>query len=180
MNGMKKMICILLICALYQTVKCQDVMINGINKNRPLSWDDFTGDPDRGSRHDANTFWNINYAFKGLSFKGDTAKIQGFSFKLSLDEKHSWVKPGKQSDALLKHEQGHFDLGLLCQQEMIKQFSAAVFTRANFQEQVQKLFNSVLEKYRLMGVKYDSETDHSKNQVSQDSWNNFFATELKR
>jgi Bacterial protein of unknown function (DUF922) len=180
MNGMKKMICILLICSLYKTVNCQEVFINGENKNRLLTWSDFAGGPEKGSSHDANTFWNISYAFKGISFMSDTAKIQGFSAKLTLDEKRSWVKPGKQSDPLLKHEQGHFDLGLLCQQEMIKQFSSAVFTRANYKEQVQKLFNAVLDKYRLLGVKYDSETDHSKNQVSQDNWNNFFATELNR
>ncbi len=177
---MKKYICILFLISISKVTFCQDVIINGVNKNTLLTWDDFTGRPDRSSSHDANTYWNLNYTIKDISFKGDTAKIKGFSFKLELNDKLSWIKQGKQTNSLLNHEQGHFDIGLICQLDLIKQFNSTVFLKADFQNKLQTLFAAVLDKYRLLGIKYDEETDHSKNQQSQDRWNIFFAKELNK
>lgn len=157
---------------------CQDVIINGTNKNRLLTWEDFTGRPDKSSSHDANTYWKLNYSFQGVSFKGDTAKITGLTVKLELDEKLSWIKPGKETANLLKHEQGHFNIGLMCQNEIIKQFNTAVFLRSDVQNKLQTIFNTSLEKYKLMGIKYDDETNHSKNQEGQEKWNDLFVKEL--
>jgi hypothetical protein len=157
----------------------QDIFINSINKNRPLTWDDFKGAPDRNSGTDAFTVWNINYSLGSINFKGDTIKIGKFSVKLQLDEKQSWTKPEKQTTILLKHEQGHFDLGLICQREIIRQLNSTVFLKADFQNKIQSIFSSILEKYHLLGLKYDEETRHSTNQAAQDSWNHFFGGELK-
>lgn len=159
---------------------CQDVIINGVNKNRLLTWDDFTGKPDKSSSHAANTYWNLNYSFQRISFKGDTAKVTGFSVKLELNENLSWVKQEKQTNNLLKHEQGHFDIGLICQLEIIKQFNSTVFFKTDFQNKIQTIFTAALDKYSQIGIKYDEETDHSKNQASQDNWNVFFDRELNK
>ena len=158
----------------------QDVIISGVNNNRLLNWDDFKGVPDQSSSHDANTYWNINYGFKGISFKGDTAKISSFLVTLTLNENLSWTKTERQSSNLLKHEQGHFDIALICQHEIINQFNTTVFFKSDFQSKIQTIFSSLLDKYRLLGIKYDEETDHSKNKESQNSWNNFFAKELNK
>ncbi len=177
---MKKYFCIFFLISMSEVTFCQDVIINGTNKNRLLTWDDFTGKPDKTSPHAANTYWNVNYGFRGISFKGDTAKISGFFCKLELNEKFSWVKQEKQTTNLLKHEQGHFNIGLICQLEMIKQFNSIVFFKTDFQNKIETIFATVMEKYRLLGIKYDEETDHSKNQESQDNWNDFFAKELNK
>jgi len=177
---MKKCICIFFLFSMSKVTLCQDVIINGANNNRLLTWDDFTGKPDKNSSHDANTYWNLNYGFKGISFKGDTVKFTGISVKLELNEKLSWIKQGKQTNTLLKHEQGHFNIGLLCQLEVIKQFNSTVFFMTDYQSKIQAIFTALLEKYRLLGVQYDEETNHSKNQESQDSWNVFFTKELNK
>jgi len=176
---MKKYICFALLICTGKLVFSQDVFISGVNKNRPLTWDDLKGAPDRNSSHDAFTVWNITYSLSGISFKGDTIKVSRFIVKLEFDEKQSWSKPEKQTNILLKHEQGHFDIGLICQREIIKQLNSTVFLKADFQNKIQTIFSSILEKYHLLGVKYDEETDHSKNQAAQDSWNIFFANALK-
>lgn len=176
---MKKYICAALLVFLSTLSFSQDIFINGVNKNRPLTWDDFKGTPDTNSTATAFTVWNINYSLTGVSFKGDTVKISNFAVKLEFDEKKSWSKPEKQTNNLLKHEQGHFDLGLICQREILRQLNNAVFLKADFQNKLQTIFSSALEKYRLLGLKYDAETAHSINQPAQDNWNVFFATELK-
>jgi len=176
---MKRYICYALFICINTSAFSQDIFISGINKNRPLTWDDFKGTPGTNSSAAAFTVWNITYSLGGISFKGDTIKISKFLVKLEFDEKQSWSKPEKQTDVLLKHEQGHFDLGLICQREMIRQFNNAVFLKSDFQNKIQNIFSSILDKYHLLGLKYDEETDHSRNQAAQDKWNIFLAAELK-
>jgi len=177
---MKKYFCLAVLICISTGAFSQDVFISGVNENRLLRWDDFKGEPDYNSAHEANTYWNINYSLKGLSFKGDTAIISGFSVKLELNEKFSWIKPGKQTNSLLKHEQGHFNIGLICQREIIKLFNSTVFLRPGFNEQIQNIFKSTMNKYFSLGAQYDQETDHSRNQPAQDKWNEFFTKELNR
>ena len=100
--------------------------------------------------------------------------------KFELNEKLSWVKSEKQAVGLLKHEQGHFDIGLICQLEMIRQLNSIVFFKSDFQIKIQSVFSSILDKYISLGIKYDEETDHSKNREFQENWNNFFTKELNR
>lgn len=156
----------------------QDIFIGGVNKNRPLQWSDFRGTPDNNSGHEAFTVWNVTYNLSGISLKGDTIRVGKFLVKLEFDENQSWVKPGKQTGLLLKHEQGHFDLGLICQREIIRQLNSTVFFKADFQQKIQSIFSSILEKYHQLGLKYDAETNHSTNQAAQDTWNLFFTAEL--
>ncbi len=177
---MKIYYCIILLLFICNRAYTQDIIISGKNENRLLSWDDFKGRPDPNSSHDAYTFWNINYGMKGMKLSGDTVKIGSFAVTLSLEDNQSWIKPQKQTDRLLKHEQGHFDIGLICQREITRQLNSTVFFKDGLQEKIQSLFSSILNKYHLLGQQYDKETDHSKNQQAQDSWNAFFAKELNR
>lgn len=176
---MIRYICFTLLICTSMLAFSQDVIINGVNQNKPLTWSDFKGIPDVNSSADAFTVWNITYSLNDISFKGDTIKINKFSIKLEFDERRSWSKPEKQSNTLLKHEQGHFDLGLICQREIQEQFSGTVFFKSDFQNKIQTIFTSILGKYQQLGLKYDEETNHSRNQLAQENWNVFFATKLK-
>lgn len=157
----------------------QDVIINGVNKHRLLVWEDFTGKPDKRSEHEANTYWNINFGYQGVRFTNDTAKFTGLNVTLELNNSLSWIKNSKATPYLLKHEQGHFDLGVMCQKEILLQINMAVFLRSDYQKKIQTLFNTTLEKYRILGSRYDEETEHSKFVENQQKWNSFFADALK-
>lgn len=156
----------------------QEVIIGGTNTNRPLTWNDFKGRPDPNSSHDALTHWEINYSLQDIHYKGDTVKIGSFSVKLELNTNKSWTKPEKQTARLLKHEQGHFDIGLICQRTMLKLLNNTVFVKTGFQEKIQSIFSATLQQYQALSNTYDVETNHSINQEAQDKWNNFFAQEL--
>jgi hypothetical protein len=177
---MKKYFCIILLLFAGHLLNAQDIIINGKKGNRLLTWNDFKGEPDMHSYHDALTFWNIDYGLKNIALKGDTIRIGSFSVTLSLDNNKCWIKPQKQSDRLLKHEQGHFDLGLICQREIINTMNNTVFLKADFQQKINSIFSSILNKYQSLGQQYDKETNHSINQQSQDTWNAFFDKELNR
>ena len=156
----------------------QKIYINGQEGNRPLVWDDFSGKVDKSSDFHALTNWGIkfNVASKKDGATGKmTAKIE---FILEMDSKKSWVKKGKETDELLKHEQGHFNTGLLCLKEiLIKTASVTEFNESTFKK-IQTIFLEVLTKFQKLDAQYDEETNHSANKVEQEKWNLFYTNEL--
>jgi hypothetical protein len=177
---MKKIICLFFILSFFENIFCQDVLINGSTKYRLLTWDDFSGKPDKNSTYQANTYWGISYGFKGADFAGDTVKFKGLAVTLKFDETKSWVKEGKQTVYLLKHEQVHFDIGLICHKEIIKAINNTVFLKADFREKLRTIFSDTMKKYHLMQLQYDEETDHSKNEANQQKWNDIIAKALQQ
>ena len=83
-----------------------------------LSWKDFKGKPDKKSPFDAETASERS----GLAWKAKVTKSGGvwaaeatvnpssLDLKASMNRGLSWVRKGKQSADLLRHEQGHFDI----------------------------------------------------------------------
>ncbi len=177
---MKKIICLFFILSFFENIFCQDVLINGSTKYRLLTWDDFSGKPDKNSTYQANTYWGISYGFKGADFAGDTVKFKGLAVTLKFDETKSWVKEGKQTVYLLKHEQVHFDIGLICHKEIIKAINNTVFFKADFREKLRTIFSDTMKKYHLMQLQYDEESDHSKNEANQQKWNDIIAKALQQ
>lgn len=173
-----KIVFTFLLISIVNTAAAQKIIINGTEGNRPLQWSDFTGKPDDSNPYYALTYWNTRYKFSGVQFDGDKAIINGFEATLELDPKNSWLKKGKETDELLKHEQGHFDIGRLYLKEALKKMASASFTRANFQAELQRIFSETHKKYTDMGTQYDNETNHSINKDEQKKWNAFFSKEL--
>ena len=168
---MKKIFYLLVLFFLYDINSfSQEIIISGEKGNRPLTWNDFAGKPDKQSTYEANTYWNINYGIKGIQFKGDTALFTGLTMKLELNSKQSWVKKESETDYLLKHEQGHFDIGRLCLAAINQAFTNGVFLKKDYQTKPSAIFSDTLEKYHEMGALYDKETDHSKNKEEQKRW----------
>jgi hypothetical protein len=158
---------------------CQQVIINGSVGNRPLVWDDFTGTPDPSSPFNAYTYWHIRFKYDRALFKGDTAMIEGLNAELELSPEKSWVKKDFETDYLLMHEQGHFDLGKLCLLEFVKDMHLTTFYRADYRDKIQQLFSDVLNKYKDMSNRYDDETDHASKRRKQKEWTAFIQQELK-
>lgn len=158
----------------------QEVFINGTQGNRRLTWEDFAGQVDKRSAFAAFTWWDMNYRYSSVQFNGDTAILMGLMIKLEFNSNRSWIKKGKESDNLLIHEQGHFDIGLLCLLDLMRTFDSTIFFRSDFATKPGLLFRTSLEKYQALSLKYDAETDHSKNQRRQIKWDLFLNNELQR
>jgi len=156
------------------TVSAQQVIISGKPGNRPLVWSDFSGTPDDSNPFSAMTWWSLNYSTSNVTITDGTVNIGSFNVVLELDPKYSWVKKDKGTDDLLRHEQGHFYLALMCMKELLAKEKEQTFTKNSLNRQVQSLFEDVMKKYRDLEVKYDKETDHSKNKEEQEKWNEYF------
>ncbi|RYG50934.1 MAG: hypothetical protein EOO01_09580 [Chitinophagaceae bacterium] len=109
-----------------------------------------------------------------LALNNLKAFLNGFEMTVEFDAKNSWVKKGKETEELLKHEQGHFDVGVLYMQEVLESMATARFTRAGYKDEFQKIIKDIHDKYVAMGDKYDKDTNHSIKKDEQAKWNAFF------
>ena len=177
---MKSLLLLLLPFLIVLSARSQEITISGSKTARPLEWSDFKGQPDASSPYFANTRWNIGYTMPNIKVGADSVPLTGFVVKLELDSKGSWVKSGKQTAGLLKHEQGHFDIGRLCQMELVSVLNKTYVIPAQLSTKVGGIFNTIMNKYHNMGIQYDKETDHNLNAEAQEKWNRFLAAELAR
>jgi hypothetical protein len=177
---MKKALMLLLSAPFVLAAFGQRILIHGKEGNRPLTWDDFKGRPNAASEFYANTGWKISYTMPPMKVTRDPVPLTGFVVTLELDKEKSWVKKGKETPALLKHEQTHFDIGRLCLMELVTALGKTSVVPSELSKTIAPIFNSINGKYHQMGVQYDLETNHSVNKEAQERWEVFVARELVR
>lgn len=130
-----------------------------------LTWDDFEGEVAEDSQYAAMSYWYIYYRWEGNKVRAESC------FQTSK----AWIREGKQSDYLLKHEQLHFDIAQLHIRLFQKKLETATSTT-----QVKKLFDESLRAAKQMQVQYDEESEHSRNKSEQRRWNNWVADQLEQ
>lgn len=156
----------------------QQTFIGGKEGARPLQWSDFSGKPDKSAPYDAYTYWNIRSKMNPVPFHGDTAVVTGTVW-VELGEK-SWLKEGRGTEELLRHEQGHFNIGRLCMLEIAEKIKTTYFSRSDYGGKLTALFRETIEKYRTLELKYDADTRHSANKEEQGKWNAYFDEKLEK
>jgi len=173
----KNILLVVIICGSLSS-SAQRIIIDGKETSRLLTWDDFKGRPDNAIAYYAFTYWNTTYKYDAFQFKGDTVKWQ-VQIAVELG-KNSWKKKDKITDTLLKHEQGHFDIGILCAMEMQETINTTIFLKNNYQSKLSTLIREIAEKYKKMDLQYDEETNHYANREQQWKWDAFFADKINR
>ncbi|WP_276135102.1 DUF922 domain-containing protein [Polluticoccus soli] len=158
----------------------QKVSINGKEGYRQLSWEDFKGKVDKASPFTAVTHWFLSWN-EGKPAKDAHGKpVLQPEVEVSFMG-DSWVNKKRDlSPELLRHEQGHFDIALVCAAELAKQVKAASFTAKNFEPLMNKLFDAAYDKCARLQEQYDAETGHGceEHDADQQRWNSFLAQQL--
>jgi hypothetical protein len=83
----------------------------------------------------------------------------------------------KDSDRLLEHEQGHFDIAEIYARKIRKHFSKNKFDKNSFDFKMK--FKSFVASYNECQKLYDKETNYSKNGEMQEVWNKRIEKQLK-
>lgn len=161
-------------------LSAQKIFVNGQEGNRLLEWKDFEGKPDASSAFYALTWWTLGYRYDNVTFKGNEAVLENMQVKLEFDGKKSWRKKGKETDALLQHEQGHFNIGILCLREIMESIDKAKLRKDNYNEVIKNIFSESLKKYHTLDAVYDRETNHSSITAEQERWNLFINSSLQK
>jgi predicted secreted Zn-dependent protease len=139
--------------------------------DKKLTWDDFKGPPDPHSSNAALTSSNINIEF-GYNEKGFQ-----YSIKCNFDMNRSWVRI-RNSDVLV-HEQGHFNIAEIFARKLNKVMKGYQFNAKTAQNDLNKLYSDVMKEHRETQVRYDQETDYSRNKQRQEEWLKKIAGELE-
>ncbi|MFT6715445.1 MAG: putative secreted Zn-dependent protease, partial [Saprospiraceae bacterium] len=140
--------------------------------NKALTWDDFKGRVERGSKYAANTSSGFNY---NASMVGDSMRI---ILPTIFHPRQSWVKKKQKSAYLLKHEQVHFDITELFVRKMRKEILYRAYNLKKFNKNVSKILKKYSRESSSFQNQYDKETKHSLNKEAQEKWNQIVAKSL--
>jgi hypothetical protein len=145
-----------------------------------LKWSDFKGKLDSNS-----TFAAVSSIIMDYDILGTKNNITGVSVKCIFDRKDSQLNYGNinkiLSDSnLLAHEQIHFDIAELFARRLRRDFKN-IFDKKRILsfEETQKVYNNILNIYDNFNLRYDLETNFSKNRISQKRWTEKITNELK-
>jgi hypothetical protein len=183
-----------------------------------LNWSDFKAKPTIGSRSNASTSSGFNISkitpkrsaepyppgyptpckYRGKDSTNFEALVsldisrEGLGVKAYMEPKNSWVKPNSKSNALLEHEQGHFDIshviayktefaliywGIRKLGKAIKCGKIAALNAAtkawnvlNPTQSLNRISSSGFSKLNQAQNDYDTETNHGTKPSEQKEW----------
>ncbi|GEO08072.1 DUF922 domain-containing protein [Segetibacter aerophilus] len=142
------------------------------NDKQPLQWFDFAGPVNDTSVFDAESFAEVKFTY---TFKSPTDFY--FDVFANFHKNLSWYKKEYQSEALLKHEQLHFDIAGLYSKRLKAAFDNYQYSN-NYKNEIQQIFNEKKIEYHLMQKQYDEETNHSLNKERQKDWEKYIHEQL--
>jgi len=114
---LKRVICVIILCVAYQRIACAQAY-------RQLTADDFEGAPRSHSGVIAYTNCTIDFRYQA-SRKNGYYQLN-FNIRLMINRDRSWmdkerINSSAMLDEILKHEQGHYIIAYLEQQELLRE-----------------------------------------------------------
>jgi len=148
-----------------------------------LTMDDFLGMPRETTRGGVIAYTNCSIDFHYEAHKERNYYRLDFNIQLTLNTNKSWmdkrrVTSNEMLAEILKHEQGHYFIAYMEQQELIRAVSKTVFY-ADYQSAAQRIFNTIDAKYKQLNQNYDDDTQHMLNRQQQQSWDAYFKKRLE-
>lgn len=148
---------------------------------KKLTVNDFKGTPGNGG-DGAIAFTNCSIEFSYTAKPERDYYVLTFHIKLVMNSDQSWMNLAKINtramlEEILKHEQGHYNISYMEQQELLRTVGRTVF-RADYQRVANNIFDRIDAKYRQLNQNYDVDTQNSTNRVQQHSWDVYFQQRL--
>lgn len=146
--------------------------------DQKLTWNDFKASPDRNHPYAAITYSGISYGFSAEVVNGEV--YIDYTVNCFFVASKSWVKKRYLGDPeLLKHEQLHFDITELFTRRLREELSTMSFTE-NVKLEIQAVYKKITKEKVTMQELYDLETDHSKKEHAQNTWQLKIENELQK
>ena len=144
--------------------------------NRPLIWSDFQGKVPAGAPWGAMTASGFSYKSSvSIDEKNIDISVGVYTFFI---KNISWKKPNANSPFHLEHEQHHFDITRLGAAKLMNEIRDAHFTRDNYRNLLNSLFDKVYKEQILIQDQYDRETKNSMDTAMQEKWNQKISDEI--
>jgi len=148
------------------------------NADKKLTWNDFKSAPDYSHPYAAITYSGMSYGFSADVINGEL--YVKYKVNCFFVANKSWVKRRyKSDDQLLQHEQLHFDITELYTRKFREELKKMTFTD-NVKAEIKAVYKRITKEKVLFQEKYDTETDHSKNEAAQKRWQLNIESELQK
>jgi hypothetical protein len=142
-----------------------------------LDWKFFKNDRPHTSRYTAYTSYRLTYKYSILPTDSTDEKMSlRFEVSLLLDTAKSYFQFSRRADGqkILKHEQGHADIGVLHAEKLKQAFAEKTFFKRNYRETISMVFYEVWAAMQTENKRYDEETEGSNNSQAQRMWDLYF------
>ena len=142
---------------------------------RQIRWGEFRGVSRRpgGASEDAQISVELRGGRVRVERENGQFRLGRTTFRIRTNRRQSWVVTNKKSDALLEHEQGHYDLAGLCYRDLVKELRSI---RTNSVRELQSEIHRLMEEYDQrsddLSAQYDDDTGHGTSTERQDAWEN--------
>lgn len=147
-----------------------------------LTLSDFRGAP-RGSGDGTIAFTNTLIDYNYIPSWHQGYYRLDFTIKLEVNKEESWIDKAKIKSPellaeILKHEQGHYNIAYMEQQELLRVVGRTVF-HEDYLVQAKSILRRIDAKYKQLNQSYDDDTNHMLNKVQQQSWDAYFKKQLE-
>lgn len=146
------------------------------NADTKLVWDDFKGKPVDGGRVAAITMSGFGYS-ASMHSSGNKGQldIQVYCF---FNKNKSWVRPGRNTAYILKHEQHHFDVSYIAANIFIDKIQSATITSSNYNVILTRIYNECTDIMNKMQDDYDNQTKNGQEKDVQAKWDQFIDNKI--
>jgi predicted secreted Zn-dependent protease len=98
--------------------------------------------------------------------------VTSANIAIAVDRGSSWVARGRESTALLQHEQGHYNITALGARDFYNQLLGLTApTCSEISTRARQLQQSIQTQIDQANNRYDARTDHGNNSTVQRTWN---------
>jgi hypothetical protein len=142
-----------------------------------VDWKFFKNDRPHTSRYTAYIQYRLTYKYIILPTDSTEEKMNlRFEVSLVMDTAKSYFQFSRRADGqkLLKHEQGHADIGVLYKEKLKQAFAEKVFLKKNYRETITMVYYDVWAAMQNENNKYDEETERGNNSRAQRMWDLYF------
>ena len=169
------------ICAALWVTCASSTALQPSSTYHQLSADEFEGKPGNMAGMVAYTSCYIDFNYRATNDKRNNFNLT-FDIRLLFNRYRSWIDrkrilSGNHLAEILNHEQGHYTIAYMEQQELIRTVSKTRFT-ANYQAEARTIFNRIDAKYQQLTDNYDTDTRNSLDKTQQRSWDEYFKKRL--
>lgn len=150
---------------------------------RKLTWDDFrVVETARDDRHDRDAGFYSSFEVTDSEYKRPAPSIfqvRTLTIQITIEDDR-WVRRGRQSAALLAHEQGHFDVTGLAAHTLAR---ALFRLRADSVDSLRKKGAQTAHDHAALcqrwNQQYDDETNHGLDKKAQRRWSDRIARAIE-
>ena len=130
--------------------------------DRRLDWEDFLCEPKRGTDAVASTSTTL-----GITYQVKNNKLT-YEITCNFSKVKSWGL--LKTPYILAHEQAHFDITELYARKLNQELSQYEFNKRTFKQDINNIYQKIVDEKEAFQKTYDGETDHSRNKRAQFEW----------